>query len=166
MEIRVAIQRFRCRKALGLKLLRKTPEGTDLAQSNPALFWLLVNRVRTGTRTLEEASGLIFKRRREIAGACGCEASESTIRVLARIEAISWEEEFVRPLTEVAVDTQVMKSLSALALHTNSTAPADQVPDTPCGGVGGKTSRGATSTGGDASLIAGSPALPKTARTW
>jgi hypothetical protein len=109
--VRESMLPIRFRRALGLRIIRKRPEAKDLARSIPALFLLLVNMVQCGKLTMDEAAGLTLKRRREIACACGCEPSESTVKVLSKIHAVCWEEDSAR-IGVVAAAPLVMRELA------------------------------------------------------
>jgi|GEM_PF-3573409 len=119
LPVRESMLPIRFLRALGLKIIRKRPEAKDLARSIPALFLLLVNMVRCGNLTIDEAAGLTLKRRREIAGVCGCVSGESTVQVLGKIHAVCWEEDSTR-IGVVAADPLIMRELAFLPRITLS----------------------------------------------
>jgi hypothetical protein len=113
-EFRSAVQQFKCRRAPLLKLLEMEPRALELVVSNPALAAVLVNRVRYGKLNFVEAAALTKKRRREIAGACGCEPSERAVRFLGKIRETGWEESDISIFSKLAANPDMITTLSFL----------------------------------------------------
>jgi hypothetical protein len=87
---RSVVEEFKAHRALILRLMRLRSETAQLARSNPALLLLLAEEIAHGGITLRDAAELVMRRRRDIAGVCGCPAKESSVKILSRMEAQTW----------------------------------------------------------------------------
>jgi hypothetical protein len=87
---RVIAKRFASRQISLLRLLSAVPEASDLAQANPALFYLLalhLDRARASAIPREQVLALLGGPRREILALAGLPATEAGQRFLAKVPA-------------------------------------------------------------------------------
>jgi hypothetical protein len=84
-EVRAAVEPFVWRQWLVLKLIQRDPRTLELIASAPLLVWLVALEVGDEAMTLDEASVLLTRRRRDILGRLGLPATESFVRLVSRI---------------------------------------------------------------------------------
>lgn len=111
---REIVEPFRTGRALILRLIRLHSETTQLAKSNPALLFILCNKILTGKISLSGFSDLIYSRRRDIAKTCGCFPSKSVVRTLSRMRAASWKQNTLECLANIVNNKKVMQTISFL----------------------------------------------------
>jgi hypothetical protein len=114
---RVIAKRFASRQISLLRLLSAVPEASDLAQANPALFYLVAlhfDRARASAIPREQVLALLGGPRREILALAGLPATEAAHRFLARLPADQISERTVPALAWAVQEPVFGRSLTHL----------------------------------------------------
>lgn len=112
LTIRQIVEPVKVHRALILKYIRSNYRTAQLLTSNPALFLILMHEISVGNISFARGLDLAFRRRREIAGACGCPPTECTVKTLGRMDtAVCWERASLHSLCQISRDPKIMTAL-------------------------------------------------------
>ncbi|MBD3344230.1 MAG: hypothetical protein GF401_04120 [Chitinivibrionales bacterium] len=116
------VKHFAWRQIMLLKMIRQCPQTMDLLESNPVLAWLLADEIAGQKIPVDEGARWALCKRRAILRLIGINATESYVRILARIKCRQYYRDLCYKIRELVSLLDHMSSIRKL-----KEIPADEI---------------------------------------